>query len=55
MDEFFHACGLFNVCGAIDGSHISLSQKLDKRIIVVPANYYCKRKNYNFGGFASNL
>ncbi len=24
MDNFFHACGLPNVCGAIDGSHISL-------------------------------
>ncbi len=42
MDEFFHACGLFNVCSAIDGSHISLSQKPNKWVIVMPTNYYCK-------------
>jgi hypothetical protein len=33
MDGFFYACGSPNVYGAIDGSHISLSQKLD--------NSYC--------------
>jgi hypothetical protein len=35
MDGFSYACGLANVCGAIDGSHISLSQKLDKQVTIV--------------------
>jgi hypothetical protein len=25
--DFFHACGLSNVCGAIDGYHIPQNQK----------------------------
>jgi hypothetical protein len=39
MDEFFHTCGLFNVCGAIDGYHILLSQKPYKWVIAIPAKY----------------
>jgi len=47
MDGFFFACGPPSVCGAIDGSHISLSQKLDKQVIIVPINYYYKYKSCN--------
>ncbi len=41
MDGFFHACGLPNVCGTIDWSHIPLSQKLGKRVTAAPTNYNC--------------
>jgi hypothetical protein len=47
MDGFFHACGLPNVCGTIDWSHIPLSQKLDKWVTTTPINYNCRRKSYN--------
>jgi hypothetical protein len=33
MDGFFHACGLPNVFGTIDGSCISLSQKLINKLL----------------------
>jgi hypothetical protein len=36
MHGFFHACGLPNVCGAIDGSHILLSQKPNKWVTIIP-------------------
>lgn len=39
MDGFFDACGLPNVCSAIDGSHISLSQILNKHVITILTNY----------------
>jgi hypothetical protein len=40
MDGFFDACNLPNVCGAIDdGSHISLSQMLNKQVITILTNY----------------
>ncbi len=48
MDGFFHACGLPNVCGTIDGSHIPLSQKLDKWVIAKPTYYNCKQTSYNY-------
>jgi hypothetical protein len=35
MDGFFHACGLPNVCGTIDGSHILFSQKSNKWVIAI--------------------
>jgi hypothetical protein len=35
MHGFFHPNGSPNVCGTIDGSHISLSQKLDKWVIII--------------------
>ncbi len=47
MDGFFDACSLPNVCGAIDGSHISLSQMLNKQIITILTNYSCRWKNCN--------
>ncbi len=40
MDGFFNACGLPNVCGAIDGSHILLSQMLNKQVITILTNYF---------------
>jgi hypothetical protein len=40
MDGIFHACGLPNVFGVIHGSHISLSQKLDKRVTAIPIDDY---------------
>jgi hypothetical protein len=42
IDGFFHACGLPNVYGAIDGTHISLSQKMDKQVTAIPVDYYCR-------------
>jgi hypothetical protein len=36
MHGFFHACGLPNVCGTIDGSHILLSQKPNKWVTTIP-------------------
>jgi hypothetical protein len=36
----FYACGLPNVCGAIDRLHIFLSQKLDKHVIIIFVDYY---------------
>jgi len=45
---FFYACGLPNVYATIDGSHISFSQKPNKHVITILANYYYyKLKNYN--------
>jgi hypothetical protein len=41
MDGFFHTCG------DIDGSHISLPQKSDKRVIAIPTYYHCRRKSCN--------
>ncbi len=34
--DFFHANGLPNVCGAIDGSHIPLSQEPNKWVTIIP-------------------
>jgi hypothetical protein len=49
MDEVFHACRLFNVCGAIDGYHISLSsQKPYKWVIAIPTNEIVNKKNLQF-------
>ncbi len=45
--DFFHASGLPNVFGAIDGSHILLSQKLNKWVTIILANYYCRWKSCN--------
>jgi hypothetical protein len=43
MDGFFCACDLSNVCGVIDGSHISFfPQKLDQCVSVISIDYYCK-------------
>jgi hypothetical protein len=36
MHGFFHACGLPNVCGTIDGSYIPLSQNPNKWATIVP-------------------
>jgi hypothetical protein len=36
MHGFFHANGLPNVCGAIDGYHIFLSQEPNKWVITIP-------------------
>jgi len=48
MDEFFHACGLFNVCSTIDESHISLFEKPNKWVIAIPTNYYWKYRCITF-------
>jgi hypothetical protein len=48
MDGFFHACGLPNVCGTIDGSHILFSQKSNKWVIaIVCTNYYYRWRGCN--------
>jgi hypothetical protein len=47
MDGCFDACSLPNVCGAIDGSHISLSQMLNKQVITILTNYSYTWKNCN--------
>jgi hypothetical protein len=47
MNGFFYACGLPNVCGTIDGSHILLSQKLDKQVTIIYVNYYYRYKSCN--------
>jgi hypothetical protein len=36
-----------NVCGIIDGSHIPLSQKPNKRVTIAPIDYNCRQKSYN--------
>jgi len=41
MDGFFHTCG------NIDGFHISLPQKLDKRVTTIPIDYHCRWKSCN--------
>jgi len=55
MHKFFHACGLPNVCGTIDGSHIMLSQKQYKRVITVPTIIIIDEKNVKFSCFTNNL
>ncbi len=48
MDGFFHACGLPNVCGTIDGSHILFSQKSNKWVIAIVCRiYYYKWRGCN--------
>ncbi len=47
MDGILYACGLPNVCGAIDRLYILLSQKLDKHVIIIFVDYYYRQKNYN--------
>jgi hypothetical protein len=45
---FFHACSLPNVCGAIHESHILLSQKANKWVTTILADYYFRWKSCNF-------
>jgi hypothetical protein len=45
MHGFFHACGLPNVCGTIDGSYIPLSQKPHKWVITVHTIIIVNEKN----------
>jgi tetrahydromethanopterin S-methyltransferase subunit D len=53
--DFFYACDLFNVCGVIDGLHISFFQKLDKHVITILIDYYCRQKKLQFVCFVTKL
>jgi hypothetical protein len=44
MDGIFYAHGLPNVYGTMDRSHIFLSQKLDKKVIIIFVDYYYRQK-----------
>lgn len=47
IDRFQFICGLRNVVGTIDGSHIPLAQKSTRRDTSMPADIYCARKGFN--------
>jgi len=44
---YVESCGLPNVCGSIDGSHIPLQRKPDKRQTAVVADFWCRRKSFS--------
>jgi hypothetical protein len=44
---YVQSCGLPNVCGSIDGSHIPLQRKPDKRQTAVVADFWCRRKCFS--------
>ena len=43
---YVQSCGLPNVCGSIDGSHIPLQRRPDKRQTAVVADFWCRRKKF---------
>ena len=44
IDRFQFTCGLPNVVGVIDGTHILLAKKSSRHDTVVPAGFYCAQK-----------
>ena len=40
-------CGLPNVVGSIDGTHIPMETKPSRHHTIVPADFYCARKGFN--------
>ncbi len=40
LQQFQELTGLLNICGIIDGTHISLVEMPNKRYILVLSNYY---------------
>ena len=46
-DRFQYVCGLPNVAGSIDGTHIPMETKPSRRDTNVPADFYCARKGFN--------
>jgi hypothetical protein len=44
---YVQSCGLPNVCGSIDGSHIPLQRRPDKHQTPVVADFWCRRKKFS--------
>ena len=47
INDFEELIGLSNICGAIDGTHVSLAKHPSKKITLAASNFYNRKKFYS--------
>jgi hypothetical protein len=47
IQQFEELTGLPNICGAINGTHIPLDERPNRRYFIPATNYYNRKRFYN--------
>jgi hypothetical protein len=47
VQQFENLIGLLNICGAINGTHIPLAERPNRKYIIATIDYYNRKRFYN--------
>jgi hypothetical protein len=47
INRFYDRTGLYNICGAIDGTHVPLVHRVSRRVTLAHSYYFNKKKRNN--------
>jgi hypothetical protein len=47
IQQFENLIGLPNICGVIDGTHIPLAERPNRKYIIIVVDYYNRKKFHN--------